>query len=151
MSKLLESDIEDYFVKHLDEIDDDLVLLKRQYIVNYKKKRIGIIDILCIQGLDKRYVIIENKRGELKGIDVGQVLSYYKIFKSIDAISNVERRQPKIILIATSVGPQFEIACEALLDLGMEIEVKIVMQDSEGKWFLEDYFSESYGRLKIPK
>jgi len=142
--------IEDYFQENIDKIDNELTFFRRQYIVNHRKKKVGIIDLLCIQGEDKRYVIIENKKGDLKARDIGQALAYFKIFKNIDAISqNNIKRDPKIIFICTGVDAQFELAYEVVLDMDIEMEVKIIKEISPGELCLESYFSPEYGRLTI--
>jgi len=143
--------IEDYFCDNIDKIDDDLKFFRRQYIVNHKKKRVGIIDILCVQGEDKRYVIIENKKEKLKGRDIGQVLAYYKIFKNIDTIGSAKRRDPKIILICVDVDVQFELAYEVIAQLNIDLEVKTVKQASDGELYLVDFFDKDHTRFKITK
>jgi ribosomal protein S4E len=149
--KYSEKDIEDYFCENIHKIDDDLEFFRRQYIVNHRKKRIGIIDILCVQGEDKRYVIIENKKEKLKGRDIGQVLAYYKIFKNIDKIGSAKKRDPKIILICTEVDVQFELAYEVIDQLDIDLEVKKVQQNSDGELYLVNYFDKNYTRLKLTK
>jgi len=145
-----EKKIEDYFCEHIDAIDEDLTFFRRQYIVNYRKKKIGVIDILCVQGEDKRYVIVENKKGLLTARDMGQVLAYYKIFKNIDNIgSGKNKRNPKIIFICTGVDEQFKLAYEAISELGIEMEIKVIKQDGPECLSLQDYFNEDYGRLSI--
>ena len=146
-----EKEIEDYFITHLFLVDEDLILLKRQYVVNRYKRKVGIIDILCVQGEDKRYVIIEVKKGDLVARDMGQVLAYYNALKGIDDMSSTIKRVPKIVFICTGVEHQFRLAYETIVDMGIDIDIKIVKQDSSGMLILDDFFDNEYGRLIIKK
>ena len=148
---MLEREIEDYFIDNLDKIDNDLSLLKRQYVINRHKKKIGIIDILCVQNTNNRYVIIEIKKGDLVARDIGQILAYYNVLKDINLLGSVKKEESKIIFICTGVDPQFLLAYKTLVGIGIDMEIKIIKQDCLGELSLDNYFDDEYGMLILKK
>lgn len=74
--KLYEKEIEDYYVRNIKEIDQNLEVVKSPAYGRQFSTHIGPIDILCIDKLTNEYVICELKRGQTSDETVGQLLRY---------------------------------------------------------------------------
>ena len=74
--KIYEREIEDYYIKHITEINSNLEVVKRPSYGRQFSTHIGPIDILCIDKVTKGYVICELKRGQTSDETVGQLLRY---------------------------------------------------------------------------
>jgi hypothetical protein len=74
--KLYEKEIEDYYVRHIYEIDENIEVVSAPTYGRQFSTHIGPIDILCIDIKTKEYVICELKRGQTSDETVGQLLRY---------------------------------------------------------------------------
>jgi hypothetical protein len=74
--KLYEKEIEDYYIQNIEEIEVNIEVLKSPVYGRQYSTHIGPIDILCIDKVNKEYVIIELKRGQTSDETVGQLLRY---------------------------------------------------------------------------
>ncbi len=74
--KLYEKEIEDYYVRHINEIDKNIEVVTTPTYGRQFSTHIGPIDILCIDKKTKEYVICELKRGQTSDETVGQLLRY---------------------------------------------------------------------------
>jgi len=86
--KLYEKEIEDYYVRNISEIDENIEVVKSPSYGRQFSTHIGPIDILCIDKLTKEYVICELKRGQTSDETVGQLLRYMGWVKKHLEVSN---------------------------------------------------------------
>jgi RecB family endonuclease NucS len=74
--KIKEKEIEDYYVKNISEIDNNLTVITDPVYGRQFSTHIGPIDILCIDKVTNEYVVCELKRGHTSDETVGQILRY---------------------------------------------------------------------------
>lgn len=151
----VEFKIENYLENHIDLIETDLKLVKRQYKVYYKNTQfIGAIDLFC-QGEDGAQVIVELKSGELTSRDLGQMMAYYAVCKIRSDTHGLP--PPRVYCIGLTLGPQYRVGL-TLLNGGKDINLEtytytvapgIKTSDKEFVVELNKYKMEEEGTLKI--
>lgn len=93
--KLYEKDIENYYVDHLNKIDPNLEIYNQDKPIesgqNGQQYRtaIGIIDLLCFDKEENRFVVIEFKRDQSDDDTLGQILRYMG-FVAMDLVQDTE-------------------------------------------------------------
>lgn len=102
----IEKDLQIYLSNRLEEIEDGLTLIGREY-----KTEIGLIDILC---KDKKgeYVVIETKAGKAKEAALGQILGYIGALKESGVTENIRG-----ILVASDFESRIVFAVKALQNI----------------------------------
>lgn len=74
--KVYEREIEDYYVNNIQEIDKNLVVVRKPTYGRQFRTSVGPIDILCQDKKTKEYVVCELKRGQGNDETMGQILRY---------------------------------------------------------------------------
>lgn len=73
---LLEKEVEEYYEKHISEIDEELEIVQEPNYGRQFPTHIGPIDLLCKSKRTDEYVVIEFKRSQVSDETIGQILRY---------------------------------------------------------------------------
>jgi hypothetical protein len=113
-----ESEIRDYFVRHLDKVSEGLELIRKEYkIVGY-----GAIDILCKNDSEGYFGIIELKRGSVSPSKLRDQIARYTA--AVRSEFSLETEDIRCIIIGTNFDQKIRLLAAHLGNVILEQLIK---------------------------